>query len=216
MFLGHYAAALAAKKAAPETSLGTLVVGAQLADLLWPGLVLAGVEHVRVAPEMPGRLAFEHYPFSHSLLALAGWALFLGGTYWVLRRSSRGAVTLGLLVLSHWVFDLLVHLPDLPVLPGAPWHVGLGLWRSLPATLLLEFGLLVVGALVYLRHTRARDGVGRYAVWSLLLALGLFYIASLVGPPPADPGAVASAALLGWLVIPWAAWADGHREVRVS
>lgn len=34
MFLGHFAVALGAKKAAPRVSLGALLLGAQLADIL--------------------------------------------------------------------------------------------------------------------------------------------------------------------------------------
>ena len=50
MFLGHIGVALAAKKVAPRTSLGTLVLAAQLADLLWPIFLLLGWEQVRIAP----------------------------------------------------------------------------------------------------------------------------------------------------------------------
>ena len=50
MFLGHYGLALAAKRAAPRTSLGTLTFAAQFADELWPILLLMGLEHVRIVP----------------------------------------------------------------------------------------------------------------------------------------------------------------------
>ena len=46
MFIGHYALGLAAKRAAPRTSLGTLFIAPTLADLLWPFLLLLGLEHV--------------------------------------------------------------------------------------------------------------------------------------------------------------------------
>ena len=75
MFIGHYALALSAKKAAPNASLGTLVAAAQFLDLLWPLLLLFHVEHVRIAPGITRftPLDFYHYPISHSLLMAAVW-----------------------------------------------------------------------------------------------------------------------------------------------
>ena len=49
MFIGHFAVALAAKRAAPRTSLGTLFLAAQLLDLLWPTFLILGLETVRIA-----------------------------------------------------------------------------------------------------------------------------------------------------------------------
>ena len=46
---------------------------------------------------------------------------------------------------SHWLLDLVVHRPDLPFYPGPSPKVGLGLWHSLPGTLVVELGLLAVG-----------------------------------------------------------------------
>src|ERR1051326_4130136 len=80
MFVGHFAAGLAAKRAAPQLSLGVLFLAAQLADVLWPILVMAGLETVRVAPGITRvtPLDFVSYPYSHSLVALAIWAIALG------------------------------------------------------------------------------------------------------------------------------------------
>ena len=50
MFIGHFGVAFAAKKVAPETSLGTLILAAQFLDFLWPFFLLLGIEHVRIAP----------------------------------------------------------------------------------------------------------------------------------------------------------------------
>ena len=46
MFLGHYAVAIGAKRAAPRSSLGTLIAAAAFLDLVWPVLVLLGLERV--------------------------------------------------------------------------------------------------------------------------------------------------------------------------
>ncbi|HEX6361785.1 MAG TPA: hypothetical protein VFZ93_02430, partial [Albitalea sp.] len=128
MFIGHFGVGFAAKRVAPAVSLGTLFLAAQFIDLLWPTLLLAGVERVEIRPGANPPLAFVHYPVSHSLVAVLGWAALIGGLHFGLRRRLRAALVVGAAVLSHWVLDLLVHEPDLPLAPGAA-RVGLGLWH---------------------------------------------------------------------------------------
>lgn len=213
MFVGHFGLGLAAKKAAPRVSLGTLFLSVQLADLLWPLLLLAGLEHVRIAPGITllTPLDFYDYPISHSLVALAGWGFLFGLTYFLLRRSPRGALIVAAGVLSHWFLDLLTHRPDLPLLPDGP-YLGLGLWNSRIGTLAVETGLFILGIALTLRATTARDRTGVYAFWSLAAFLYLIWIASLLGPPPPSEKAVALAGVALWLVIPWGYWIDRHRS----
>jgi hypothetical protein len=75
MFIGHFAIGFAAKRAAPVVSLGTLFLACQLADLVWPTLVLAGVERFEIRPGITVVTPFDfvHYPWSHSLVALLGY-----------------------------------------------------------------------------------------------------------------------------------------------
>src|SRR3954447_26978834 len=122
MFLGHFAVALAAKRAAPRTSLGTLVLAAQLLDILWPVLLLAGVERVEIRPGDTAftPLHFEHYPVSHSLATSIDWAGVFGTAYYAITRYRRGAVVIAALVVSHWALDWITHRPDLPLWPGGP------------------------------------------------------------------------------------------------
>jgi membrane-bound metal-dependent hydrolase YbcI (DUF457 family) len=146
MFLGHFAIGFAAKRAAPRASLGTLFLAAQFIDLLWPLLVLAGIERVRIAPGITvvTPLDFEHYPWSHSLLMVLVWGVLFAGVYFLIRRDRRTSLVLGLAVVSHWVLDWLTHRPDLPLAPGAE-RVGLGLWNSFAGTLIVEVGLFALG-----------------------------------------------------------------------
>ncbi len=217
MFLGHFAVGFAAKRAAPETSLGTLMAAALLPDLLWPVFILAGWERVRVAPGDTAvtPLAFDSYPFSHSLLATLGWAAFFAAIFWMGRRYRAGAVVTGLAVVSHWVLDWVAHRPDLPLWPGAEIRVGLGLWNSVPATLAVELSMFIAGVFVYASGTRARDHTGRFAFWPLVLFLSAIYLGSVFGPLPPSPQAVAFVDLAGWMLVLWAAWVDRHREVRM-
>jgi hypothetical protein len=214
MFIGHTAAALAGKRAAPRTSLGVLLAAATFLDLLWPILLLANVEQVRVAPGNTDftPLDFVSYPISHSLLTVLGFSLAAGVIYLAVTKYRFGAWTVGVLVLSHWVLDWLTHRPDLPLWPGGP-KVGLGMWHSVPVTLVVELLLFAVGVAVYLGTTRPRDGVGRWAFWALIaFQLGI-YLANVFGPPPSDVRTIAWAALATWLFPLWAWWADAHREV---
>jgi hypothetical protein len=216
MLLGHYAVALGAKRVAPKSSLGTLVFAAQFADLVWPIFLLVGWEQVRIVPGITRvtPLDFVAYPYSHSLLAQVLWGIGIAAVYFGVRREPRSAVVLALCVPSHWLLDYIVHRPDLPLVPGGRRY-GLGLWNYLPATLAVELTLLAIGIALYLTQTRAKDHVGQYALWSLLILLLLIYIGAMFGPPPPNERAIAISALALWLTVPWAAWADRHHSASV-
>jgi hypothetical protein len=214
MFIGHYALGLAAKRVAPRTSLGTLFAAPTLADLLWPVFLLAGWEQSHLVPGPNPFLVLwlDSIPFSHSLLTLLGWGLLSAVLYQRWTGYRRGAAVVGLLVVSHWVLDFVVHRPDLPLSPGGV-RVGLGLWNWPAATVIIE-GLMFLGGIwIYLRATRARDAMGRYGLWALLALLGGSYVASLAaGTPPSMRAVAIGAIVFGWLFVGWAAWVDRHRD----
>lgn len=213
MFIGHFAVGLAAKRASPRTSLGTLFAAAQLLDLVWPALVLAGVEEVRIDPGNTAvtPLDFVSYPWTHSLLLVLLWAAGFAGAYRARTGYGRGAWVVGALVLSHWILDFLTHRPDLPLAPGAT-KVGLGLWGSVPATVAVEGALFAAGVVLYATGTRARNRTGSVAFWALVAVLAALYAANLAGPPPPSARAIGAAGLLLWLFVPWAVWVDRNRE----
>lgn len=215
MFIGHHATAFAAKKLAPRVSLGTLFGATILLDLLWPLFLLLGVENVRVAPGITAftPLDFYDYPVTHSLLAVVGWSLAAAILCRIFRGTLREAMVVGAAVLSHWVVDFIAHRPDLPLWPGGP-KVGLGLWHSVPATIAVEVTMFILGLVLYLRMTRARDRIGSIALWSLVVFLAAIYVANLTSPPPPDARAIAFAGLAQWLFVPWGWWIDKHREAR--
>ena len=213
MFIGHFGVALAAKRFAPRTSLGLLVFAAEFLDMIWPIFLLLGLEHVRVVPGITKVQPFDFYdyPLSHSLTMVLRWALAVGLIYFLVRRYIRGAWVLAVLVVSHWVLDYVSHRPDLPLWPGGP-KVGLGLWNSWPGSITVEALIFAVGIWVYLVATRARDRVGAWAIWSLIALLAMGWVAALFAPPPPDTHQLAIGALVMWITVPWAAWADAHRE----
>jgi hypothetical protein len=218
MFIGHFGVGFAAKRLAPRVSLGTAFLAAQFIDLIWPTLLLAGVEQVRIAPGntlmMP--LVFEHYPVSHSLLAVAGWAIAIGVVHWLSRRQLRAALVVGALVVSHWLLDAIVHVPDLPLAPGSPTLVGLGLWNSMLATVAVEAAFFGGGLWLYLSATRPVDRTGRWALIGLVTFLVVVEVANFAGPPPPNVTALAWVGQAQWLLVAWGYWVDAHRVARTA
>jgi hypothetical protein len=216
VFIGHFAVAFAAKKAAPTISLGTLFLAVQLADLIWPVLVLLGIERFEIHPGITAFTPFDFvsYPYSHSLLMLCVWGAALGGVYVAVRKAGiRAGLILAAAVVSHWVLDFVSHRPDMPLAPGDSMKLGLGLWNSVAATLLVEGTLFAVCVWIYARVTRAVDRTGTWAFWSLVVFLVIAYVASFAGPPPPSVTAVALSALSMWLLIAWGYWVDRHRTM---
>jgi len=213
MFLGHYGVAFAAKRVAPSTSLGALTFAGQFLDELWPILLLPGIEQVKILPRLMAAspLDFVYYPYSHSLLMAIVWGFLVGGTYFLLRKYGEGAWIMAALVVSHWFLDLPMHRPDLPLWPGdSSPKVGWGLWNSIPATYLIEFGIYTAGISIYLRVTRALDRIGRWGLWAYVVVQSVLFVASNGSPPPNEE-AMAFSALGIWLFVPWAWWVDSHR-----
>jgi len=214
MFIGHNAVGFAAKATAPRVSLGWLMAAPLFLDLIWPIFVLLGIEHVTITSNPPTpflTLRFDSYPWSHSLLMSCVWGALFGGAYFLRTRQSRAAWILALGVVSHWVLDFVTHRPDMPLWPGGP-KVGLGLWYSMAGTIVIECLLFVAGVAIYLRTTKARDRIGRIGPWSLIILLAIAYPASIVGGAPPNVTAMASGALIMWIIPFWAAWFDRHRD----
>ena len=215
MLLGHYGVAFAAKRLTPRTSLGTLVLAAQWLDELWPIFLVLGIERVRVSPGSMAAnpLDFVYYPFSHSLAMAIVWSLVVGGVYLLRRHDRRSAVIVGLLVLSHWILDFPMHAPDLPLWPGSSMKVGLGAWRSIPLTIVLELIVFIPGLVIYLRTTRARDRIGSWALWAMVVFLLFIFFSGFSSAPPPPERAIGYTALGLWLFVPWGYWIDRHRDV---
>jgi hypothetical protein len=212
MFIGHFGVGMAAKKFAPQTSLGTLFVAASFLDLLWPLFLLMGWEEVRILPDGPpfGPLEFTSYPYSHSLLMALLWSLLAGLAYFLWKRYLAGAITVGALVVSHWFLDLFVHQPDLPLWPGSAKY-GFALWNSVIGTICVEGIIFVCGVALYLAATRGQGKTGRILFWILVGVLVVLYLAATFGPPPPSVVALAWADLGSLLLVALAWFADRRR-----
>jgi membrane-bound metal-dependent hydrolase YbcI (DUF457 family) len=218
MFLGHFGIGFGAKAAAPRVSLGTLFMAAQFIDLLWPTLLLLGIERVNILVDGTKHppLDFVYYPFSHSLLAVIIWAMLFAGIYYAIRRSSVGAMVLGLAVISHWLLDLIVHYPDLPLYPGDSPLLGFAIWSSPIFELVLELSIFALGVWLYLRNTEAIDATGKWALWSLIFFLVAIHLGNAFGTPPPSVTALAWVGQAQWLLVAWGYWVDRHRATAIG
>jgi membrane-bound metal-dependent hydrolase YbcI (DUF457 family) len=218
MFIGHFAVGLGAKAAQPKIPLATLFLAAQFLDLLWPTFLLLGWERVAIKPGITTvtPLDFTFYPISHSLLMVLGWSILLALLYWLWQRSFPGALVVGLCVLSHWLLDVVMHRPDLPLYPGDSPRVGLSMWNSLPGSLLIEGTLFLLGVGLYARSTTASNKQGKFGFWALVAFLILVQLANYFAPPPTSTTDIAWAGQLQWLLVLWAWWIDRNRLPTIS
>jgi len=214
VFIGHFGAGFAGKKFSKSASLGTYFMAAQWVDLLWPILLLLGIEKVEIDPGISAvtPLDFTYYPFTHSLFGVLIWAILFGTIYYYIKQNFKVSIILGLLVLSHWFLDLLVHIPDLPIFPGLEFKVGLGLWNSLAATIIVEGLIFALGVYLYYTTTKAKNKIGTYSLIGLIVFLVLIYTSNLFGPPPDSVEAIGIVGNAQWLIVLWGYWINRNRE----
>lgn len=210
MFVGHLAVGLAAKQRAPSVNLGWFIAAVTLLDLVWPILVILGIEKVSIVPGTTAftPLVFDSYPWTHSLVMSIVWGLVFVAIARTRGVPSSLSLLLVMLVVSHWVVDFISHAPDLPLWPGTSPRFGLGLWNSIPATILVEGAMWVAGIVIYLRTKAAQGERPGWPFWSLIAVCTVMWITSPFQTPPPSVRALGWFALIGWIVVPWAWWAD--------
>ena len=218
MFIGHFAVGFASKRFAPRANMAVLIAAPLFADILWPFFLLLGWERVRIDPGntrfTPLDLAW--FPWSHSLLMLIVWATIFALIYYAITRYRVGATVIWIGVLSHWVLDWITHRPDMPLYPGGARY-GLGLWNSIPGTLIVELLMFAAGLWLYIRTTRAKDRIGRYAFLAYVVLLLAVYIGDRFSPLPSGAGDIAwSGVIAEAILLPWAWWFDHHRTLRID
>lgn len=192
MFVGHYAAALAAKAIEPKAPMWTLAAAAQLVDIGWSAFIIAGIERASVDPSLPGSsLVLEHMPWTHSLPMTFAWAV--GAAVLVkllLRLPLWASVVVGLTVFSHWLLDLLVHRPDLELWIGGD-KVGLGLWNYPVPEQAVEMGLIALCGAAWVASRKSLE----HKAWPAIAFIGFLValqIVAMLSPQPAGPLAAQS------------------------
>ena len=214
MFIGHWAPALVVAARRKSPGLGTLFIAAQLVDWAFFLFVLLGVEKMRLSPGISAVSPLDLYfmPYTHSLVGALVWSAAFALLVWLVLRDRTAALLAGAMVLSHWLLDLLVHVPDL-TLAGNPPKLGLGLWNypavEMPLELAITFGALWL-------YVRARNPQLSRALMlgALLLALQLF---NWFGPVAPEVTAGASyLAFVAYGLVTLAAWWMGKSAAHSS
>jgi hypothetical protein len=204
MFVGHYSVSFATRRADPSIPLWVLFLAVQWLDVMWAPLILLGVEKVRIVPGITATSPLDLYymPYTHSLVAALLWSGAATAAYrWLRSATLRSSLFVGSAVFSHWVLDLIVHRPDLPLYDNTA-KVGLGLWNYPAWAFGLEAVLLFGGIVAYLelRPTR-RTAVLIFGVIMLGVQAFVFF-----GPPPGSPATAASTALIAYAIFAAAIW----------
>ena len=186
MFIGHFAPALLARGITEDApKLGVLFIAAQLVDWVFFTFAIFGIEQLRIVPGITAMnpLDLVFMPYSHSLLATAGWALVFGVVVGIVLRNIVAAAWGAIVVLSHWLLDLLVHRPDLTIAGGEDKY-GLGLWNTPHIEMPLEIGLVLLAYWLYISRTKGPV----IPPLILLAAMLLFQAINWFGPQPETAG----------------------------
>jgi membrane-bound metal-dependent hydrolase YbcI (DUF457 family) len=211
MFIGHYSLAFAAKAVRRSPSLAAGFIAVQLVDIGFFTLAWLGVEKWRFDATLTGIMPFDlyYFPFTHSLLAAAVWALAAAMLVMLWtppgRKAIAGAV-IGTLVFSHWVLDLLVHRHDLSLVDDAAPKLGFGLWNVPKLEMPLEIALTLAGFFIYLSSTRARGAWGERTPWIVLAVLLLLQAINWFGAPPQDALSFCGLGLFAYALCAGMAW----------
>ena len=217
MFVGHYAASLALKKFDKRASLGVLFLAVQFIDILFFPFVLLGLERMNIVEDFTQSTHFElvFMPYTHSLFGSLFWAGVAYALFrWLIVKKNSVAVVVALAVFSHWLFDLVVHTPDLPLWSDTSLKLGFGLWNNAVATYVLEAILLVSALWIYLRSTSTISAVGKYGMGVFVVFLLLVNVVNIFGPLQGDSKMVlAISALTSYFLFAAVAfWLDTKRS----
>ena len=203
MFVGHYGTSFAGKALKKSIPLWVLFFAVQLLDVFWSIFVLLGIEKVRIVPGITRTNPLDLYymPYTHSLVATTIWSIAGAAVYKLFFRSEtwRSAAVVGVAIFSHWVLDLVVHRPDLPLYDNA-MKVGFGLWNYPFAAFALEVVILFAGLYLYLRHPKADRRVRNYRIIVFAAIMVLVQAFVFFGPPPSSDRAIALTALASYLL----------------
>jgi hypothetical protein len=81
--------------------------------------------------------------------------------------------------------------------------------------MIVELLMFSIGVGLYMRVSRARDRIGRYALLAYVILLLFAYVSDRFSPPPASVGEVAwLGAIASAVLLPWTWWFERHREPR--
>ncbi|MFT7593893.1 MAG: hypothetical protein ACI8R4_001209 [Paracoccaceae bacterium] len=185
MFIGHYGIALGVHAIYPAATLPVLMVATQAIDIVWAGLVLAGVEklEIRKGATATTPLNLYHMPYSHSLAGAFVISAAATGLAAIAGVSGTSIAVVFTVAFSHWLLDLLVHDGTLQITKGGA-KAGFGLWRNRPISVALEYAIILGGVMLYYRYFAPLSGQSMLALSIFAGAAMLVQGATFFGPPP--------------------------------
>jgi len=214
MFAGHIGAGMLIARAEPRMNVGGFIFAALLLDVVLWLLVLLGVESVSI----PADFGHTHqplfsFPYSHGLPAGLAWSGLAGCGVWLAgsrfgSAKRRAAALVAAAVFSHWLLDVLVHAPELPLLGSHSAKLGLGLWQNMPVALAVEASVVLVGLCAFLPGSALPRGRKLWLATLALLLLAFTVAGMTLAPAPPSGAAMAASSLLtivvacalfGWL-----------------
>lgn len=198
MFIGHYGVSFAARPLERGVPLWVWFVAVQWMDIVWSVLVFFGIEKLRIVPHFTQANAYDLYymPYTHGLPGSMALSVALGAVVALFFPGHRPRTMLLVAAasFSHWILDLIVHVPDLPLYDNND-KVGFGLWRHVVLSFPIELILLGLGAWLYTRSTTFAGPRGRYAFGGFVIFLAIIQVFANFGPPPPSTNAMAATAL---------------------
>jgi hypothetical protein len=209
MFIGHYGVSFAAKRFTPRTSLGILFLAVQFLDVLFAIFVFAGVEKLRIVPGFTEYNAYDLYymPYSHSLAGSLAWSVAAGLLAAAL-GARQASPWIGAAVFSHFLLDVPMHTPDMPILGNDSMKIGLGLWRHRDLALAAELATLAIGLWIW-RRAPTLEPWARVPTAAFVGLLVVLTLATPFLPAPRDGVQFAWQALAGYVALAaLAAWLD--------
>ncbi len=208
MFIGHYAPGILGASTG-KIKLWQAFVGAQLVDYAWATLNLLGIEKTRIIEGFTEANPLDLYymPYTHSFGMSIIWAVMGACLFGLIfrKQAKEGAILFGLVVMSHWFMDLIVHVRDLPIWFGTQKY-GFGMWNHRMASFSFEIVIFALAMAVYLRKTSAINKMGKIWPVVVIVFMGALQVMGNFGPPPKSTDELGISGIFIYTVFALMAW----------
>ena len=216
MLAGHFASAAILKGADNRVPLWVLLVAVQFVDIFCMIFVLLGWERMDVVHGFTAVNDLDMFmPYTHSLIMTPLWAALGAGLYKLYDKTAdnKSLLIVAIAVAGHWVLDLLVHVPDLPLFFSEDVKFGFGLWHFKFITIALESAMVVAAYMIYRRSSEAQ--ISNRAMFYAVFGLMAFFAAHqlVFHIPTGDTTGTAITGLFVFLLLPVLAY---FAEKRVT
>lgn len=205
MLAGHFASAGILKGADNRIPLWVLLVAVQFVDIFCMIFVLLGLERMDIVHGFTAVNDLDMFmPYTHSLIMTPLWAAFGAALYKLYDRSAdrKAMGVIAIAVSLHWLLDLIVHVPDLPLFFSEDIKFGFGLWHMKFVTIAIETAMAIAAIVIYRRSSMAQ--VTRlgfyYATFGIIFFLAVHQLFLVI--PTEDTASAAISGLLVFIALP--------------